>query len=77
MDKTTILAKGPTARHVYERAQYFLQNDPDLQGIANDFTPEMFTVKDIEVLQPFRHKCLHQGFRGSKLHKDNKGCGDA
>jgi hypothetical protein len=50
MDKTTILAKGPTARHVYERAQYFLQNDPDLQGIANDFTPEMFTVQGIEVL---------------------------
>ena len=24
--------------------------DPDLQGIANDFTPEMFTVQVIEVL---------------------------
>ena len=33
------LAKGPTVRHVYERAQYFLQTDPDLQGIAHDFTP--------------------------------------
>jgi hypothetical protein len=50
MGKTEFLAKGPTALHVYERAQYFLQTDPDLQGIANDFTPEMFTVKDIEVL---------------------------
>ncbi len=50
MGKTMILAKGPTARHVYERAQYFLQNEPDLQGIANDFTPEMFSVEGIEVL---------------------------
>jgi hypothetical protein len=45
-----ILAKGPTARHVYERAQHFLQNDPDLQGIANDFTQAMFMVQGIEVL---------------------------
>jgi hypothetical protein len=50
MGKTMILAKGPTARHVYERGQHFLQNDPDLQGIANDFTQEMFTVQGIEVL---------------------------
>jgi hypothetical protein len=50
MNKTMILGKGPTDRHVYERAQYFLQNDPDLQDIANDFTPKMFTVQDIEVL---------------------------
>jgi len=47
MDKTEFLAKGPTARHVFERAQYFLQTDPDLQGIVNDFTPEMFTVTGI------------------------------
>ncbi len=45
-----ILAKGPTTRHVYERAQYFLQNDPELQGKKNDFTPEMFSVQGIEVL---------------------------
>ena len=50
MGKTKFLAKGPTARHVYERAQYFLQTGPDLQGIANDFTPEMFTATGIEVL---------------------------
>ena len=50
MGKTEFLAKDPTARHVYERAQYFHQNDPDLQGIANDFTPEMFTTTGIEVL---------------------------
>jgi hypothetical protein len=50
MDKTEFLAKGPTARHVYERTQYFLQNDPDLQDIVNDFTPEMFTTTGIEVL---------------------------
>ena len=29
---------------------HFLQNDPDLQDIANDFTPEMFSVQGIEVL---------------------------
>jgi hypothetical protein len=46
-DETT---KGPTDRQVYERDQYFLQTDLDLQDIANDFTPEMFTVKGIEVL---------------------------
>lgn len=44
-----ILAKGPTARHVYERAQHFLQNDPDLQDMSKDFTEEMFTVQVIEV----------------------------
>ena len=50
MGKTEFLAKGPTARHVYERAQYFLQTDPDLQGIVNDFTLDMFTTTGIEVL---------------------------
>jgi hypothetical protein len=50
MGKTMILAKGPTARHVYERAQYFLQTDPDLQDIANDSTPEMFSVQGMEAL---------------------------
>jgi hypothetical protein len=50
MGKTMILGKGPTVRHVYERVQYLLQNDPDLQGIANDFTPEVFSVQGIEVL---------------------------
>ena len=44
------LAKGSTARHVYERAQVFLQNDPSLQDIAQDFTPNMFSVQGIEVL---------------------------
>jgi hypothetical protein len=50
MGKTEFLTKGPTVRHVYERVQYFLQTDPDLQGIANDFTPDMFTTTGIEVL---------------------------
>ncbi len=50
MGKTEFLAKDPAARHIFERAQYFLQTDPDLQGIANDFTPEMFTATGIEVL---------------------------
>ena len=30
MGKTMILTKDPTASHVYERDQRFLQNDPDL-----------------------------------------------
>ena len=50
MGKTEFLAKGPTARHVYERAQYFLQTDPDLQVIVNNFAPDMFTTTGIEVL---------------------------
>ena len=50
MGKTEFLTKGPTDRHVFERTQYFLQTDPDLQVIANDFTPEMFTSTGIEVL---------------------------
>ena len=50
MGKTEFLVKGPTARHVYERTQYFLQTDPDLQDITNDFTPDMFTTTGIEVL---------------------------
>jgi hypothetical protein len=46
-----ILAKGSTTRHVYERAQHFLQSDPDLQVITNDFIPEkMITVQGIEVM---------------------------
>jgi hypothetical protein len=50
MGKTEFLAKGPTVRHVYERAQCFLQTDPDLQVIVNNFTPDMFTTTGIEVL---------------------------
>jgi len=51
MGKTEFLAKGPiSARHLYERTQHFLRTDPALQDIAKDFTPEMFTVEDIEVL---------------------------
>ncbi len=45
MGKIIILTKEPTGRHVYERSKYFLENDPDLQGIANDFTPDMFSVQ--------------------------------
>ncbi len=51
MGKTKFLAKGTiSASHLYERAQHFLRTDPALQYIANDFTPEMFTVEGIEVL---------------------------
>ena len=39
MGKTKFLAKSPMHRHVYERDQYFLQTDPDLQVIVHDFTP--------------------------------------
>ncbi len=50
MGKTEFLSKDPSVRHVYERDQYFLQNDPDLQSNANDFSPDMFTTTGIEVL---------------------------
>jgi hypothetical protein len=50
MGKTEFLAKDPTTRHVFDQAQYILQTDPDLQGIANDFTPEMFKTTGLEVL---------------------------
>ncbi len=50
MSKTEFLGKGPSARHVYERSQYFFQTDPDLQNIVNDFSPDMFTTTGIEVL---------------------------
>jgi hypothetical protein len=50
MSKTEFLTKAPSSRHVYERVLYFLHNDPDLQHIVNDFSPEMFTTTGIEVL---------------------------
>jgi hypothetical protein len=34
LGKTMILATGTSARHVFDRAQFFLQSDPDLQDIA-------------------------------------------
>jgi hypothetical protein len=67
MGKTEFLAKGLSARHVYERAKYFLQNDPDLQSIANDFTPDMFTMTGIEVLgTPISTDDYIKDFVGSK-----------
>ncbi len=77
LGKTMSLAKGTTARHVYERAQVFLQNDPSLQDIAQDFTPNMFSVQGIEVLGTPIGRQLHHGIRGSELYQDNKGCGEA
>jgi len=51
MGKTKFLTKDPiSACHLYERAQHFLRTDPALQHMANDLTPEMFTVEGIEVL---------------------------
>ncbi len=77
MGKTEFLEKGPTARHVYEQAQYFLQTDPDLQGIANDFTPEMFTATGIEVLgSPIGTNAYIKDFVAQK-HKDYAGRGEA
>ncbi len=75
MGNTEFLAKGPTYRHVYERAQYFLQTDSDLQGIVNDFTPDMFTVTGIEVLgapigtDAYIKDCVSQNSR--KIMPDN------
>ena len=39
MGKTKFLGKSPMHRHVYERDQYLIQTDPDLQVIVHDFTP--------------------------------------
>ena len=77
MGKTEFFAKDPTDRHVYERAQYFLQTDPDLQGIATDFTPEMFTATGIEVLgTPTGTAAYIKDFVAQK-HKDYAGRGEA
>ena len=48
--KTMFLTKGTTARYVYQRAEFFLQNDPILLDITHDFTFNMFSVKSIEIL---------------------------
>ena len=50
LGKTMFLAKDTTVRHVYQRTQFFLQNDPNLQDIAQDFTSNMFSVEGIEIL---------------------------
>ena len=50
LGKTMFLTKETTVRHVYQRTQFFLQNDPSLQGIAHDFTSNMFSVEGIEIL---------------------------
>jgi hypothetical protein len=43
--------QGTTGRHVYERADFFLQNDRILQDIVHDFTFNMFSVEGIEILE--------------------------
>jgi hypothetical protein len=51
LSKTKILAKGTTAQHVFDRAKFFFQVNPNLHDIAHDFTLDMFTVEGgIEVL---------------------------
>ena len=75
--KTMFLAKGTTDRHVYDRANFFLQNDPSLQDIAHDFTLNMLSVQGIEVWDSHRHRHLRQGIGGAELSYDNKGCGEA
>jgi hypothetical protein len=50
LGKTMFLTKGTTGRHVYQRANFFLQNDPNLQDITYDFTFNMLSVEGIEIL---------------------------
>ena len=50
ISKTKVLAKGPSADHLFERAKHFLDTDPDLADIAHHFTRDMFTTEGIEVL---------------------------
>ncbi len=44
ISKTKVLAKGPSADHLFERAKHFLDTDPDLVDIAYHFTRDMFTT---------------------------------
>jgi hypothetical protein len=48
--KTKVLAKGPSADHLFECAKHFINTDPDLADIAHHFTRDMFTTEGIEVL---------------------------
>jgi hypothetical protein len=50
LGKTMFLTKVTTARHVYQRVAFFLQNDPSLQDIVYDFTFNMLSVEGIEIL---------------------------
>ena len=50
LGKTMILSKGTTDRHVYDQAQFFLQDDLNLQDIEHGFTLNIFSVQGIEVL---------------------------
>ena len=50
MGKTMFLAKDTTVSHIFDRARFLLQNDPNLQDIYQDFIPDMFSVEGIEVL---------------------------
>jgi hypothetical protein len=48
--KTKVLAKDPSADHLFERAKHFFDTDPDLADIVHHFTRDMFTTEGIEVL---------------------------
>jgi hypothetical protein len=50
INKTKILAKGPSTDHLFERGKHFLDTDPDLADISHHFTRDMFTTEGIEVL---------------------------
>ena len=50
LGKTKVLAKGTTAQHVFDRAQFFCQDNPDLHDIAQNFSLDMLTVDRIEVV---------------------------
>ena len=50
LGKTMFLTKVTTVRDVFQLAQFFLENDPSLQVIDHDFTSNMFSVEDIEIL---------------------------
>ena len=44
LDKTMFLTKDTTSRHVYEWAKVFLQNDPILLDITQDFTSSEYVL---------------------------------
>jgi hypothetical protein len=48
--KTKFLTKEPSTDHLFERANHFLDTDPDLADISHHFTCDMFKTEGIEVL---------------------------
>ncbi len=57
-----VLAKGPSADNLFERAKHFVDTDPDLGDIAHHFTRDIFTTegrpKTVSKSWRYRKTCL-------------------